>query len=212
MLITAGPTREWMDPVRYLSNPSSGAMGLSIAQAFQKKRHEVVVILGPTFIPIPKKMNVRSVQSAREMFAAVRREIKSADVFVATAAVGDWRFERVASGKIKKTGADKMRVTLVKNPDILAWASRHRKRGALVVGFALETADEKKNAVSKLRQKKLDLIVANRPDSFSTATIKPLLIDGNGTKRFPKMKKSELAARLVAWTEKKWKETKSPNS
>jgi phosphopantothenoylcysteine decarboxylase/phosphopantothenate--cysteine ligase len=195
-----------MDPVRFLSNPSSGAMGLEIAKALQKEGARVTVVLGPTHLTYPSKIKILSVVTALQMQSAVKKNLRSSDAFIATAAVGDWRFARIANNKMKKNSAKSMSVTLVRNPDILAMAAR---RKLLTVGFALETQNEKKNALEKLRSKKLDLIIANGTDSFSSSSIRPLWIERSGvSKKFPSMSKKTLSRKIAQWLEKSWTKKK----
>lgn len=219
VLITAGPTRERMDPVRFLSNPSSGSMGIQLAQALQYRGAKVTLVLGPTHLAVPSKIKTIRVESALQMHAAVKKHIAKADAFVATAAVGDWRFAKVASRKIKK-GVKNISVKLVKNPDILAEVGRMnphpalspKGRGRLLVGFALETDNLEKNGLKKLREKNLDLIIANDPASFSSSHIRPLWMERNGNpRRLGKMSKQKLAQKLAQWLLTQWNKPTSKN-
>lgn len=198
-----------MDPVRFLSNPSTGAMGLALALEMQKRGGQVVLVMGPTQIPVPRKIKVIPVTTALEMRRTVQSELKKADVFIGAAAVGDWRFEKVAGSKIKKGKARSMTVRLIKNPDILAEAARALKRSrrkTLVVGFALETSNRLKNAIHKLETKNLDLVVANGPESFSGARTKAVLIDRfKSHKEFLNVSKRKLAAGIAGWLDNQWK-------
>lgn len=159
IVVTAGPTREALDPVRYLTNHSSGKMGYAIARQAANRGAQVVLISGPSSQPAPPDVTVVPVQSAREMFAAVQRHYRQADAVIKAAAVADYRPKTVAAQKIKKTEGDLV-LTLERNPDILAWLGQH-KDGQILVGFAAETNDVEQNALGKLQRKHLDLIAAN---------------------------------------------------
>jgi phosphopantothenoylcysteine decarboxylase/phosphopantothenate--cysteine ligase len=206
VLITAGPTREWMDPVRFLSNPSSGAMGLNIARALKKNGAFVTVVLGPTRLTPPSGIQVVRVETALEMFAAVKKHLRRTDALIASAAVGDWRFARVAAHKLKKSAS--ITVRLEKNPDILAWAGRQKNKqpGLKLVGFALETQRIEPNAAQKLKQKNLDLIIANDPASFGSDTIHTRWLERNKPiQDLGRLKKKSLASKLAKWLETSWK-------
>ena len=158
-VVTAGPTREYLDPVRFLSNPSTGKMGFAVAAAAAKRGHEVVLVAGPVSLPTPRGVSRVDVVSAREMLAAVRAAIdgRPGTVFVSTAAVADWRPAHRAAKKLKKgemTGV----LRLVRNPDILKTLRRAPIRR---VGFAAETGDPVAEAARKCREKALEFIVAN---------------------------------------------------
>lgn len=159
-LITAGPTREPIDPVRYLSNRSSGKMGYALAAAALAKGHEVLLISGPVAIPAPDGATLVRVETAQEMYHAVADEIGNADAAIFCAAVADYRVAEVAGEKIKKTG-ETMTLTLVKNPDILGSARSVFGFDGLLVGFAAETEKLAEHALDKLRRKDCDLLVAN---------------------------------------------------
>ena len=161
MLITAGPTVEPIDPVRYLSNHSSGKMGYAIADAaVQEEVDEVILISGPTALDIPSGVTFIGIQTAKELEEAVREYLPQCDVGVFTAAVSDFRVKAVASQKIKKQeGEDEMTLHLVKNPDILGQARTYFD--GLLIGFAAETENVLDNAKAKLVRKGCDLIVAN---------------------------------------------------
>jgi phosphopantothenoylcysteine synthetase/decarboxylase len=157
-VVTAGPTREAIDPVRFISNRSSGKMGYAIAEAALAKKHEVTLISGPASIAPPPGAKIISITSSDELHAAVRRAIRECDVLVMCAAVADYKPAAVSAQKTKKRkGAFALK--LVPTPDILA--SLPKRRRYLVVGFAAETHDLRKNAQKKLRAKNCDAIVAN---------------------------------------------------
>lgn len=159
-LITAGPTREPIDPVRYLSNRSSGKMGYALAAAALAKGHEVLLISGQVAIPAPDGATLVRVETAQEMYHAVADAIGNADAAIFCAAVADYRVAEVAEEKIKKT-AETMTLTLVKNPDILGSARSVFGFEGLLVGFAAETEKLAEHALDKLRRKDCDLLVAN---------------------------------------------------
>ncbi len=160
LLITAGPTRERLDPVRYLTNRSSGKMGFAVAAAAREAGAHVTLITGPVHLPTPAGITRINVESAREMYAAVHRHVAEADVFVAAAAVADFQPVAVAKQKIKKQGAA-LTLDLEPAPDIVKSVAEMSKR-PLVVGFAAETNDVEENARAKLKRKKLDMIAANQ--------------------------------------------------
>ena len=165
-LITAGPTREPIDPVRYLSNRSSGKMGYALAAAALAKGHEVVLVSGPVSIPAPEGATLIRVETAREMYDAVAAAIPGTDAAIFCAAVADYRVAEIAGEKIKKTG-ETLTLTLVKTPDILGSARSVFGFTGLLVGFAAETEKLAEHALDKLRRKGCDLLVANdvsRPD------------------------------------------------
>ena len=159
-LITAGPTREPIDPVRYLSNRSSGKMGYALAEAALAKGHEVVLISGPVNIPAPDGATLVRVETAQQMHDAVATAIPEADAAIFCAAVADYRVAEVAGEKIKKTG-ETLTLTLIQNPDILGSARSVFGFTGLLVGFAAETEKLAEHALEKLRRKGCDLLVAN---------------------------------------------------
>ena len=162
LLITAGPTLEHLDPVRYISNHSTGAMGFALAKAALMKGFEVLMIAGPSQYELQHPNFQRiDVQSAEQMLSAVQAHWSEMDLGIFTAAVADYRAANVATDKIKKS-ATELSLGLIKNPDILAWASSNRKQQQ-VVGFALETNNQEENALKKLHDKNLDFIVLNTP-------------------------------------------------
>ncbi|MDF1823465.1 MAG: phosphopantothenoylcysteine decarboxylase [Verrucomicrobiales bacterium] len=159
-LITAGPTREAIDPVRYLSNRSSGKMGYALAKAALEEGHEVSLISGPVSLSTPGSANLVCIESAREMFDAVKTRINEADVAIFCAAVSDYRVADIAAEKIKKNN-DELLLKLVKNPDILGSARQEFGFTGILVGFAAETENIEANAKGKLERKGCDFLVAN---------------------------------------------------
>ncbi len=160
VLITAGPTRERLDPVRYLTNRSSGKMGFAVAAAAREAGAHVTLVTGPVQLPTPAGITRIDVESARDMYSAVHRHVAEADVFIAAAAVADFQPVSVAKRKIKKQGGT-VKIDLEAAPDIIKSVADMVKR-PFVVGFAAETNDVEENARSKLKRKKLDLIAANQ--------------------------------------------------
>jgi phosphopantothenoylcysteine decarboxylase/phosphopantothenate--cysteine ligase len=162
LLITAGPTLEHLDPVRYISNHSTGTMGFALAKAALMKGFEVLMIAGPSQYELQHPNFQRiDVQSAEQMLSAVQAHWSEMDLGIFTAAVADYRAATIATDKIKKSDTE-LSLELIKNPDILAWASANRKQQK-VVGFALETNNQEENALKKLQDKNLDFIVLNTP-------------------------------------------------
>ena len=159
-LVTAGPTRELIDPVRYISNRSSGKMGYAIADAAIEAGHEVILISGPVNLGPPRRAKLVSVSTSDEMFDAVDRDADSCDVCVLCAAVADYKPAKVSPIKIKKR-SEKFSLELIPTRDILDSLGRRRDRQFLLVGFAAETNDVEQNAVQKLRAKNCDIMVAN---------------------------------------------------
>lgn len=162
VLVTAGPTHEALDPVRFIGNHSSGKMGFALAEQFLREGAEVILISGPVNIHLEHpNLTLIRVKSAREMAAAVEEHWPSCQIGVFAAAVADYRPKEVHEQKIKKENEDGLTLELVKNPDILAWAGQHKKADQLLLGFALETQDLESNAAKKLAAKNLDAIVMN---------------------------------------------------
>lgn len=201
LLITGGPTHEYLDPVRCLTNPSTGRMGMELARAAAKRGHETVLVTGPTAFPDPKGVRVIRVVSALDMDRAVRREFPRCDAMIGSAAVSDYRPETAARSKIKK-GPATITLRLVKNPDVLGGCGA-RKKGQVLVGFALETDCGLENAADKMRRKRLDLIVLNSPESFGADRIGPTFLTPDGKREaLPKMTKAELSRRIVRFIER----------
>lgn len=194
ILVTAGPTEEYIDDVRFISNPSSGRMGYAIAAEARKRGHQVTLVSGPVALAAPRGVRLVPIVSARDMYRAVHRHFPRAEAVIMTAAVSDYAPRRRISGKIKKTGRG-MTLQLVPTPDILKSLGA-QKGGKLLVGFALEVKDELANALEKLRKKRLDWIVSNSPKTFRGDKICATVI-GERIRRFPPMKKEEFARRLI---------------
>lgn len=200
ILITSGPTQERIDPVRYLTNDSSGKQGHAIAAACAKAGMDVVLVSGPVHIPDPASVRVVHVHTADEMLAACERELPC-DIALCAAAVSDWRAKTIAPQKLKKHhGQDELTLTLVKNPDILAHISHHPKRPSLVIGFAAETENLIPNARNKLASKGCDWIVANDVSGgqvFGQEHTSAHLITADQTLHWENLSKTDMAARLV---------------
>jgi len=200
VLITAGPTREYIDPVRYISNGSSGKMGYALANEAKKRRADVILISGPTNIPQPKNIKFINVVSALEMFKEVKKYFKKCDIFISCAAVCDYRPENFAAKKIKKTGRA-ISLKLVPNPDILLLLSKSLSRRVakppIIVGFALETDNLVRNALLKLKKKNLEMIVANKPEAMESDETSGALITPKGIKHFSKISKKRLAGIIL---------------
>jgi len=202
VLVTSGPTHEAIDPVRFIANRSSGRQGHAIAAAAQDAGARVTLVSGPVAIGDPPDVSTIHVESAREMLAAVETALP-ADIFIAAAAVADWRVAEAGANKIKKHTGGAPNLTLVENPDILATiAQRSSERPALVVGFAAETDNVLDNAREKLLKKKCDVIIANDVGKgsgvFGGGTNLVHLVLRGGVESWPSMDKAEVAARLIA--------------
>ncbi|MDO8268774.1 MAG: bifunctional phosphopantothenoylcysteine decarboxylase/phosphopantothenate--cysteine ligase CoaBC [Moraxellaceae bacterium] len=199
VVITAGPTREALDPVRYLSNHSSGKMGFAIAEACVEAGARVTLIAGPVSLPTPARLKRVNVVSADEMLLAAQAAVEGADVFVATAAVADYRPARVAEQKIKKS-ADVIALELIKNPDIVATIAARPDR-PFVLGFAAETEKVIEHAREKLLRKKLDMIACNdvaRADiGFQSDDNALTVIWADGDRHLDKAGKTVIARQLV---------------
>lgn len=200
-LITAGPTIEDIDPVRFLSNRSSGKMGYALAQAACSLGHTVTLISGPTALMPPKACRLISVRSAIEMKEAVLAHFEKANIIIKTAAVADYRPRKRAPHKIKKTSAT-LTLRLVRNPDILKIIGRKKRKHQLLIGFAAETQKFLKHAQEKIKKKNLDWIVVNNVSQkeigFESDDNAVTLIHKDGTqKKFGKQSKVKLARQIV---------------
>ena len=201
-LVTVGGTREAIDPVRFISNHSSGKMGFAVAEAALRRGAQVTVVAGQTTAEPPEGVKLIHAITAVDMHKAVMAELPNATVFVGAAAVADYAPASTAKTKIKKDGNDNMSLELVKTPDILTDVSRNRADGQLVVGFAAETNDVLDYARSKLEKKGLDMVVANditkEGAGFDTDTNIATIITRSGSDiELPKMAKIELADRVL---------------
>lgn len=201
LLITVGGTREAIDPVRFISNHSSGKMGFAVAEAAHARGAEVTIVAGVTTAEPPADIKLVRAVSAEEMHAAVMKELRNATVFVGAAAVADYAPANTADAKIKKDGKDAMMLELKKTPDILSEVSARRSDGLLVVGFAAETNDVVEYARSKMKNKKLDLVVANditkAGAGFNTDTNIATILTDKDEVELPLMPKRELADKIL---------------
>lgn len=161
VLITSGPNEEPIDPVRFIGNRSSGRMGHALAYEALRRGAKVTVVTGPAAVPPPEDSDVIAVNTAEEMFDVVKKHLYSADVFIAAAAVADYRVDRPSIGKLKR-GKEPITLQLIPNPDIAAFVGSHKRASQVTVGFAAETSDLIENATAKLRGKNLDFIIANQ--------------------------------------------------
>jgi len=195
ILITAGPTREAIDPVRYLTNKSSGKMGYAMAQAASKAGHKVILISGPTRLDVPDGVDFSPVESAEQMYEAVQHWINKADIAIFAAAVADYRPAHVPEHKIKKTG-DVMTLELIRNPDILGSTRTTFGYEGVLVGFAAETQNVESNARGKLERKGCNFVVANdvsRKDiGFDSNENEILLVYPDHTEQIDKHSKHHL--------------------
>lgn len=202
VLVTAGPTREPIDPVRYITNRSSGRMGYALAEAARMRGASVTLVTGPTALPLPVGVEVRKVMTAAEMHAAVMEAAPSHQIVIKAAAVSDFSPSEVATSKIKKReGMDELTINLKRNPDILADLSRVSPR-PFIVAFAAETDDVEKNAREKLQRKGADLIVANdvadATIGFDSEQNEVLVIGSDGSMtRFERSSKMAIAQRIL---------------
>ena len=199
-LVSAGPTREHIDPVRFLSNRSTGKMGFAIAAAAAMAGHEVALVAGPVSLPTPEGVRRVDVVSARDMLSSLEAELAEADVLVMAAAVADWRPKETAAVKLKKRSMAPV-IELEPNPDILATLTP-QKGGRLFIGFAAETGDPEPEARRKLEAKNLDFICANdvsRADAgFGVDTNIVTVYGRNGfLETIPLMSKLDVAKRIV---------------
>jgi phosphopantothenoylcysteine decarboxylase/phosphopantothenate--cysteine ligase len=205
ILITAGPTREHLDPVRFLSNRSTGKMGFAIAQAAAERGHTVTLVAGPVSLPTPEHVLRVDVVSALDMLAAVQRLLPYQDALVMSAAVADWRPTEASATKLKKAEMRPV-IELEPNPDILK-TIRSQKGQRVFVGFAAETGDPIAEAVRKLETKGLDLIVANdvtQPDAgFAVDTNRVTFIAvAEDPRSLPLQSKIDVGREIVAWVER----------
>jgi phosphopantothenoylcysteine decarboxylase / phosphopantothenate---cysteine ligase len=207
LVITAGPTREDIDPVRFISNRSSGRMGYAVAQAAVEAGAEVVLISGPSSIELPERVYIQRVATAQQMHDAVMHEVGNADIFIGAAAVADYRCSTVANQKIKKSDSV-MTLTLEKTPDILGEVAR-LSPSPFTVGFAAETEALLENARKKLINKKLDMIAANlvgENKGFDTEENELQIIWKDGNIKLDLAHKEKLARELIAIIAKRFHE------
>ncbi len=201
-LVSAGPTYERLDPVRFIGNFSTGKMGIALAESLADKGAEVTLVLGPSSLEILNpKFEIRRVESAEEMYEACKKVFPSCKISILAAAVADYKPDNIAPDKIKKQG-ETLSLTLTKTQDILATLGKTKKKGQTLVGFALETNNEKANALKKLKEKNADMIVLNslrdEGAGFGHDTNKVTLIKANGKSvSLPLLSKKETAEEIV---------------
>ena len=201
ILVTAGPTREALDPVRFLTNHSTGKMGYAIARVAAARGAEVTLVTGPTEIKKPGFVKVVSIESAREMYEAVTAASEEQDAIIKAAAVADYRPAHVSDEKIKKKDGDELSIPVERTDDILAYLGSHKKPGQFLCGFSMETEHMLENSRKKLEKKNLDMIVANNLKvagaGFGTDTNIVTLITKAGERQLEKMSKEQVADKLL---------------
>ncbi|MCI9105125.1 MAG: bifunctional phosphopantothenoylcysteine decarboxylase/phosphopantothenate--cysteine ligase CoaBC [Lachnospiraceae bacterium] len=200
ILVTAGPTKESIDPVRYITNHSTGKMGYAIAQAAARRGAKVTLVSGPVELAVPLGVKAVPVISAREMFEAVTAMAGEQDAIIKAAAVADYRPVHVGKEKTKKSHGE-MSIALERTDDILAWLGAHRREGQFLCGFSMETENVMENSRAKLEKKKVDMIVANslrmEGAGFGTDTNVVTMITKDEVQEWEKMTKSEVAHRIL---------------
>lgn len=201
VLVTAGPTRERIDPVRYITNRSSGRMGYAIAEAAARRGARVTLVSGPVALECPAGVHRVFVESTQDLYDEMARLCPDQDAIVQAAAPADYRPEAAADHKIKKTGADGLTLRMVENPDVAAMVGENKREDQVVVAFAAETEDLKANAAKKLEKKRADFIVGNdvtRPGAgFDVATNIVTFYDRQGETVLPLLQKTEVADRIL---------------
>ena len=201
ILVTAGPTREALDPVRFLTNHSTGKMGYAIARVAAARGAEVTLVTGPTEIKKPGFVKVVPIESAREMYEAVTAASEEQDAIIKAAAVADYRPAHVSDEKIKKKDGDELSIPVERTDDILAYLGSHKKPGQFLCGFSMETEHMLENSRKKLEKKNLDMIVANNLKvagaGFGTDTNIVTLITKAGERQLEKMSKEQVADKLL---------------
>ncbi len=201
VLVTAGPTQERLDPVRFITNRSSGKMGYAIAAAAAARGASVTLVTGPTSLPIPQGVNAVRILSTQELYDQMLALCPQMDVVIQAAAPADFTPETVADQKIKKQGNEPLVIRLTQTPDVAAAVGKTKKEGQTLVGFAAETNDVLQNAQKKLAKKNLDLIVANDVTApgagFDVDTNIVTFVTQDGLEKLPKMKKAEVADALL---------------
>jgi len=213
IMITAGPTREAIDPVRYLSNRSSGKMGFAMARAAAAAGADVLLICGPVDLPTPARVQRIDVESATDMYAATHEHVEGVDIFIAAAAVADYSAATVRDNKIKKSKTE-MSIELVRTPDILASVAA-LDEAPFTVGFAAETEKLRQYATAKLEQKNLDMIIANEVGAkrgFDSDDNTVEVFWAAGEQSFPKMAKTRLAEMLMRLIAERYVERIGPGS
>ncbi len=206
ILITAGPTQEALDPVRYLTNHSTGKMGYAIAKVASNRGADVILISGPVNIPVPNHVKIINIVSAKDMFEAVKKEYMNCDIIIKSAAVADYRPKFYNEDKLKKKDGE-LNIELEKTDDILKYLGENKKEGQILVGFSMETTNLIENSKEKLFKKNLDMIVANnlkdKGAGFGTDTNLVTLITKKENKKLPLMSKEkvgeEIFNEILSW-------------
>ncbi|MHC4087185.1 MAG: phosphopantothenoylcysteine decarboxylase domain-containing protein [Planctomycetota bacterium] len=203
LLITAGGTREYIDPVRFITNASSGRMGYALASAAVKAGHKVTLITTPVDQRPPKGAKIVEVETTAQMFKAVQQQFSRCDCLIMTAAVADYTPVRQTKSKIKKTNKS-LNIKLKPTVDILKWAGKNKKTNQIVVGFALEDKAIRMQAEKKLKEKNLDMIIANTPAAIGSdkTSVQIKTTDGKWL-RFSAAAKSSIAGRIIKLIEKR---------
>jgi phosphopantothenoylcysteine decarboxylase / phosphopantothenate---cysteine ligase len=206
ILITAGPTQESLDPVRFITNHSTGHMGYSIAKKARRRKHHVTLISGPVPIKAVPKVHTINVRTAQEMFTQVKKHIRGKDCLIMAAAVSDFRPKAYSKTKIKKTNAIKS-IRLIRNPDIVSWAGAH-KRDCIIVGFCLETQALLSRAKEKLHAKNADIIIANKVNKlkspFGKAPTDVIIMDKEKSLSIRQASKEKIAGIILEKIEDLW--------
>ena len=200
VLVTAGPTREAIDPVRYITNHSTGKMGYAVAKAAAMRGANVTLVSGPTELPAPPFVEVVDVVSAEDMFQAVTTRAAKQDIIIKTAAVADYRPAVVATEKVKKKDGD-LSIALERTKDILAYLGEHKREGQFLCGFSMETENMLENSITKLVKKNLDMVIANNLKvegaGFGTNTNVVTVITRKGGEQLPLMSKDDVADKIL---------------
>ncbi len=199
VVVSAGPTREFLDPIRFISNPSSGKMGLAMAEAARLLGGEVTLLHGPVSIEVPDRIQSKSFVSADDLFRLIK-ENSDADLIIMAAAVSDFKPSSIQKNKVKKDEADE-ELKLNRNPDILEWLGNQKKEGQILIGFAMETDNLKENARKKLKKKNLDWICANELSSENTgfgADENKILLIGSDFEESVSGSKHEIAKEILS--------------
>lgn len=201
VLVTAGPTREALDPVRFLTNRSSGRMGYALAEAAARRGAEVTLVSGPVALECPTGVRREFVESTQDLYCAMERLCREQDVIIQAAAPADYRPAHIAGQKIKKADGEAMELKLVENPDVAAMVGSKKRPGQVLVAFAAETQNLSENAAKKLDKKNVDFIVGNdvtRPGAgFDVDTNIITIFDRSGATELPMMKKTEIADKIL---------------
>lgn len=199
VLITAGPTKEYLDPVRFISNDSSGRMGFALAKAAKKLGAKATLVSGPVNLEPPQGIDCINIVSAQEMYNEVIKRSAKADIIIMSAAVSDFKPSKFSKKKIKKGRKNTLNLKLAKNTDILAQLGKKKKKTQTLIGFAVETDNLEREAKKKLREKKCDWIVANHYQTMGSEKGKAVLFSNEGKKiNLPQLPKDDLAMLILS--------------